>query len=265
MWMIGRDGFVSIVQKPSDAAKGQLTLRARARADLEALQASVLPDLSAIAAHVGTDYPYRATAPRESVAKAMAESVRNIDYANFKHAVAKAHGHARAAVYGDVWHALLGLEQLPVQATSTPALSIPKADAYGGVLMDAQGRVLLREPANHFGGYTWTFAKGRPDPGETPAEAALREVREETGYVAEIRGLILGVFAGTTTTTVMFLMQAVGAPKAFDQKETWQVRWFAPNEAAEAIAQSASTTGRTRDLAILKAASAAWAKMASPP
>jgi hypothetical protein len=41
MWMIGRDGFVSIVQKPGDAAKGQLTLRARVRADLEALRSSV--------------------------------------------------------------------------------------------------------------------------------------------------------------------------------------------------------------------------------
>ena len=266
MWMIGRDGFVSIVQKPGDAAKGQLTLRARVRADLEALRSSVLPELSAIAAHVGSDYPYRATAPRESVAKAMAECVRKIDYANFKQAVAKEHGHARAAVYGDVWHALLGLEPLPVQVTSkTPALSVPKAEAYGGVLMDAEGRVLLREPANHFGGYTWTFAKGRPDPGESPVEAALREVREETGYVAEIRGLIPGVFAGTTTTTVMLLLQAVGAPEAFDQKETMQVRWFAPDEAAEAIAQSASETGRARDLAILKAACAAWAQMKFPP
>jgi 8-oxo-dGTP pyrophosphatase MutT (NUDIX family) len=266
MWMIGRDGFVSIVQKPGDAAKGQLTLRARVRADLEALRSSVLPELSAIAAHVGSDYPYRATAPRESVANAMAECVRKIDYANFKKAVAQEHGHARAAVYGDVWHALLGLEQLPVQGTAkAPALSIPKADAYGGVLMDAEGRVLLREPANHFGGYTWTFAKGRPDPGESPVEAALREVREETGYVAEIRGLIPGVFAGTTTTTVMLLLQAVGAPEAFDQKETWQVRWFAPDEAAEAIAQSASETGRARDLAILKAACAAWAQMKFPP
>jgi hypothetical protein len=30
---------------------------------------------------------------------------------------------------------------------------VPKAGAYGGVLFDARGRTLLREPANHFGGY----------------------------------------------------------------------------------------------------------------
>ena len=56
--------------------------------------------------------------------------------------------------------------------------------AYGGVLINDAGHVLLREPANHYGGYVWTFAKGNPDPGESAEEAALREVLEETGAVS---------------------------------------------------------------------------------
>ena len=86
-------------------------------------------------------------------------------------------------------------------------MKVPSADAYGGVLINERGAVQLREPANHFGGYVWTFAKGRPDPGETPEQTALREVLEETGQAARIIALIPEVFAGTTTSTVFFLME----------------------------------------------------------
>ena len=65
-------------------------------------------------------------------------------------------------------------------------LTIPKAESYGAVLFNAKGEVLLREPTGHFGGYAWTFAKGRPDRGENPTDTALRELREETGYNAEL-------------------------------------------------------------------------------
>ena len=70
--------------------------------------------------------------------------------------------------------------------TTTQTELIPQAHAYGGVLLTRCGRVLLREPANHFDGYHWTFAKGKSDIGEQPELTALREVYEETGYLAEI-------------------------------------------------------------------------------
>lgn len=34
----------------------------------------------------------------------------------------------------------------------------------------------------------WTFPKGKLEPGERPAEAAVREVQEETGYDVELGG-----------------------------------------------------------------------------
>ncbi|MFH0803226.1 MAG: reverse transcriptase-like protein [bacterium] len=37
------------------------------------------------------------------------------------------------------------------------------------------------------GGRIWALPKGRVEPGETPEETAYREVREETGFVAEVR------------------------------------------------------------------------------
>ncbi|MEQ1779818.1 MAG: NUDIX hydrolase [Hyphomonadaceae bacterium] len=136
-------------------------------------------------------------------------------------------------------------------------MKVPSADAYGGVLINDRGQVQLREPANHFGGYVWTFAKGRPDHGETPEQTALREVLEETGQAARIIALIPGVFAGTTTSTVFFLMEPVGEAGPFSG-ETAAVRWVDDDAARQLMAMTTTQTGRKRDLQVLEAALAAW-------
>ncbi|MFC7734275.1 NUDIX domain-containing protein [Roseomonas sp. GCM10028921] len=130
---------------------------------------------------------------------------------------------------------------------------IPMADAYGGVLVSRTGKVLLREPSGHFGGYVWTFARGRPRKGESPADAALREVRKETGYEVEITALIPRVFAGTTTTTAFFLMGPRGSQKSFNS-ETSATRWVTFEEAEQLIAETKTKSGRERDLTVLRAA-----------
>lgn len=136
-------------------------------------------------------------------------------------------------------------------------MKIPSADAYGGVLINDRGEVQLREPAGHFGGYVWTFAKGRPDPGETPEQTALREVLEETGQAARIVALIPEVFAGTTTTTVFFLMEPVGEPGPFSD-ETAAVHWVDRETARQLMYMTTTPTGRERDLKVLDAAFANW-------
>lgn len=136
-------------------------------------------------------------------------------------------------------------------------MKVPSADAYGGVLINDRGEVQLREPANHFGGYVWTFAKGRPDPGEMPEQTALREVLEETGQAARIIALIPKVFAGTTTSTVFFLMEPVGEPGPFSD-ETAAVRWIDREAARRLVAMTTTPTGRERDLRVLDAAFAIW-------
>jgi 8-oxo-dGTP pyrophosphatase MutT (NUDIX family) len=56
----------------------------------------------------------------------------------------------------------------------------------GGVVVDERGRVLLIRARDLRNQPIWTLPKGAPAAGESSAEAALREVREETGYRCEI-------------------------------------------------------------------------------
>ncbi len=58
----------------------------------------------------------------------------------------------------------------------------------GGVVVDERGRVLLIKTRDLKGRPVWTLPKGLIQPGESPQEAARREVREETGYECEVVG-----------------------------------------------------------------------------
>ena len=56
----------------------------------------------------------------------------------------------------------------------------------GGVVFDEQGRVLVIRTRDLRDREVWTLPKGALAAGETSADAALREVREETGYRCEL-------------------------------------------------------------------------------
>ena len=62
----------------------------------------------------------------------------------------------------------------------------------GGVVVDDSGRILLvrRGHAPYEG--SWSLPSGRAEPGETPAQAARREMAEETGLDVSV-GTLLGV------------------------------------------------------------------------
>jgi hypothetical protein len=108
MWLMTPLGFYSAVQKQGTDL---VTVRSRVRADLDRLRERHLPSLGATVAGAGTDYPYRATCTHQAWAEALAGLARELDYPNFKSAVAQRQGSERARVYGRVWQQLLELER----------------------------------------------------------------------------------------------------------------------------------------------------------
>jgi 8-oxo-dGTP diphosphatase len=60
----------------------------------------------------------------------------------------------------------------------------------GAVVRDAEGRLLMVRRAHEPGLGRWSLPGGRIEPGETPAEAAAREVFEETGLVVRVGELL---------------------------------------------------------------------------
>src|SRR5881227_3376430 len=60
----------------------------------------------------------------------------------------------------------------------------------GAVVRDGTGRLLLVRRAHEPSRGLWSIPGGRIEPGETAAEAAAREVREETGLIVEVGRLL---------------------------------------------------------------------------
>ncbi len=60
----------------------------------------------------------------------------------------------------------------------------------GAVIKDGRGRLLLIKRGHAPGAGLWSLPGGRIEPGETDAEALVREMREETGLVIEAGQLI---------------------------------------------------------------------------
>jgi 8-oxo-dGTP diphosphatase len=126
--------------------------------------------------------------------------------------------------------------------------------AYGGIVFNNAGEVLMRSPSGFWGGYVWTFAKGGRDPeDQSPEYTALREVKEETGYVCKVIAPIPGVFESDTCVTKYFLLRPTGIIHNFDH-ETQEVRWVSKAEAFELISLTMTEKGRIRDTNALKSA-----------
>jgi 8-oxo-dGTP pyrophosphatase MutT (NUDIX family) len=103
----------------------------------------------------------------------------------------------------------------------------------GVVLLDPEGRVYVRKVAGGFGGYDWSFAKGRLEPGLSSEENALRELREEMGLEARIVG-VLGDYEGTTGVTRFYVGEVTGGDPSTHGEETDEVRLL-PREEARAL------------------------------
>jgi 8-oxo-dGTP pyrophosphatase MutT (NUDIX family) len=113
----------------------------------------------------------------------------------------------------------------------------------GGVLVrqaENGPEVLLASRRTRSGELVWGLPKGLVERGESPEDAALREVREETGHSGEIReplGEISYWFVWdgrrVRKTVHFFLMVDTGEEPGQRDQEMEEVRWFPLSEASD--------------------------------
>jgi 8-oxo-dGTP pyrophosphatase MutT (NUDIX family) len=135
----------------------------------------------------------------------------------------------------------------PVEPARRPTKSQAREFSAGGVVVRGDEVVVIvpsRRAAD--GSRVLALPKGHVDPGETPVQAAQREVREETGIVAEPverlgetrywyrrDGRTIG------KAVSFFLFEHVGGDIADHDDEVEEVRWIALEQAERELSHAA--------------------------
>src|SRR5262245_23044176 len=106
------------------------------------------------------------------------------------------------------------------------------------VIHDEQGRVLM---GLHSDRRIWVAPGGLIEPGETPADGAVREAYEETGLLVELTGVV-GVYGGkellveysngdrTSYVATIFRGEVIGGELRADGEEILELRYFSKDE-----------------------------------
>lgn len=108
--------------------------------------------------------------------------------------------------------------------------------------------VLMVQVKNLENKIVWTFPKGHLEKGETSRQAALREVREETGWqcsilpqkgkknFAQVHYRFARNGIKVYKEVVWFLMQPLKKVGTMDPEEIRKTRWFSASQAARKVA-----------------------------
>jgi 8-oxo-dGTP pyrophosphatase MutT (NUDIX family) len=125
----------------------------------------------------------------------------------------------------------------------------PHRFASGVVPVDESGRLLLvhqwRHPAQKM---QWEIPAGAVDGTETPAQAALRELREETGYTAQTIEPLYAYHPSIGTSSQMFhLFVARGLERVgtHDPVEIHETRFFHRREIESMVDDGQTADGLT--------------------
>lgn len=107
----------------------------------------------------------------------------------------------------------------------------------GGLIENNEGEILLQKRSQ--AGEHWGFPGGVMNLGESAEEAAIREIKEETGYdviASELIGIYTKYFEtfpnGDKAQTVVFFfrMKIIGGGIKIDELETFDLKFFNLNQ-----------------------------------
>ena len=94
-----------------------------------------------------------------------------------------------------------------------------------GIIEDGEGRILLLRHRFWREG-SWGLPGGYANKGERLEETVRREVREETGYEVEVRGLIQVVSGYRLRVEASYRGRFVGGVERLDRREVLEARFF---------------------------------------
>jgi 8-oxo-dGTP diphosphatase len=112
----------------------------------------------------------------------------------------------------------------------------PEADGVSAAVLKGDFVLLVKRGREPYAGL-WSFPGGKIEPNEAPREAALRELKEETGIEADIEGILDKIDVATETAdgkelryrlTVFYGRYRSGTLGAGSDADA--VRWFALDE-----------------------------------
>jgi 8-oxo-dGTP pyrophosphatase MutT (NUDIX family) len=122
-------------------------------------------------------------------------------------------------------------------------MAVEREFSCGGVVVRGTDCIVI-VPIRRAAGGTQVLAlpKGHPEPGESPADAALREVREEAGVDASVREKLgdvrywyQRVGRRIAKTVTFFLLDYVSGEPDDHDHEVEYARWIGLDEAARSL------------------------------
>ena len=104
-------------------------------------------------------------------------------------------------------------------------------EVVAALIWDGDRFLICQRPAHKARGLLWEFVGGKVEPGETKAQALIRECREELGVTLRVGGVFMDITHVYPDLTVhLTLFEAAiseGTPQLLEHND---LRWITPDE-----------------------------------